>query len=413
MGAKRGLEKLSATAAQKGKHKSKPYKLADGGGLYLYVAATPSNAKSWRYDYRIAGRRETLVIGQFPETTLTEARDKHREARKLVARGESPARAKRTAKQAAKDDADNTFEATAEEWLTRRKEARSASWNDNVRRWLDRDVYPKIGSAPIAEVTPADVLKIIRSMADKGKARSAEYVRQLIAQVFQYAIQNLNATTNPAREVRGAIVIPPAEKRPPISEKELPEFLAAVDRYPGRPETKIALRLLALTFTRKLELVEAKWSEINLDAAEWRIPAERMKAAEQHIVPLAPQAVQAFRELRALSGSSEYVFPNLGDPDRPMSGTTINVAFDRMGFGERFTPHGLRKTASTILNEQGFRPDVIERQLAHSERNKVRAAYNHAEYLPERRQMMRHWADYLDALAGGAKVVSIGAGKAA
>ena len=255
----------------------------------------------------------------------------------------------------------------------------------------------------------------MRSLSESGKAKSAEYARQVIAQVFQYAIQNLLAKVNPAREVRGAIVIPPAKKRPPLSEKELPAFLVAIDGYPGRPETKIALRLLALTFTRKLELVEAEWSEIDLDAAEWRIPAERMKAAEQHIVPLAPQAVEAFKQLRPLSGQSEYVFPNLGDPDRPMSGSTINAAFDRIGYGEgRFTLHGLRKTASTILNEQGFRADVIEWQLAHTERNKVRAAYNHAEYLPERRQMMRHWADYLDALAsGGNKVVSIGAGKAA
>ena len=245
-------------------------------------------------------------------------------------------------------------------------------------------------------------------VAERERQGKVSRIRQaVIAQVFQYAIQNLLAKVNPAREVRGAIVIPPAKKRPPLSEKELPAFLVAIDGYPGRPETKIALRLLALTFTRKLELVEAEWSEIDLDAAEWRIPAERMKAAEQHIVPLAPQAVEAFKQLRPLSGQSEYVFPNLGDPDRPMSGSTINAAFDRIGYGEgRFTLHGLRKTASTILNEQGFRADVIERQLAHTERNKVRAAYNRATRLAERRKMMQAWANYLETLRVGGEVIS-------
>ncbi len=410
---RRSTEKLSATAVAKSKHTIKAYKLADGGGLYLYVAPIPSRARSWRYDYRIAGKRETLVLGQYPDLELAEAREAHRAARKLVARGESPSQAKRVAKLSKMLQTANTFAATAEEWFDKKKGDKSASWKDNVRRWLDKEIYPAIGRKPLADVTPADVLAMMRAMSESGKPKSAEYARQVVAQVFQYAIQNLRTKFNPAREVQGAIVIPAPRKRPPLSEKELPAFLHAIDRYCGRPETKLALRLLALTFTRKSELVEAQWPELDLDGAEWRIPAERMKAAERHIVPLAPQAVEAFRQLKQINGSSEYVFPNFGRLNAPMSGSTINAAFERIGYGNgKFTPHGLRKTASTILNEQGFRSDVIERQLAHAERNKVRAAYNHAEYLPERRQMMRHWADYLDGLASG-NVLSFQNGKAA
>jgi len=393
---------LTATRVRQAKPKTNAYKLVDGGGLYLYVS--PKGAKSWRYDFRLAGRRETLVIGQYPDKDLAEARNDHQGARKVVARGESPARAKQADKLAKRGAAEDTFAGNAEEWFKRKAASRSASWRDNARRWLDRDILPAIGRKPIRDVTAADVLTLLRKMESSGIARSAEYARQVIVQVFQYAIQNLRVNVNPAREVKGAIELPPPVRRAPLTIKEIPAFMRAADRYTGRPETKLAIRLLALTFVRKMELVEATWDEIDFDNAQWRIPVERMKADAPHIVPLSSQAMNALIELKKVSGKSRYLFPHLSRLDAPMGASTLNCAFERIGYGGRFTPHGLRATASTILNEQGFRVDVIERQLAHAERNAVRAAYNHADYLDERRSMMQHWADYLDALANGATV---------
>lgn len=401
------LTALQIRAAKPRKH---PYKLTDGGGLYLYVSA--KGAKSWRYDYRIYGKRETFVIGKHPDIEAPQARDVHREARKRVTLGQSPATKKQQDKFAALAIGADTFKASAEEWFTRKGVSRSASWHENMRRWLDKSIYPAIGSKPITAVTPADVLAIMNKMRDAGAIKSAEYARQAIAQVFRFAIQNLRANQNPAREVQGALVLPHPKKRPPLTAKEMPDFLVAIDGYTGRTETRLALRLLTLTFVRKLELVEAPWGEFELDKAEWRIAAERMKAAEAHIVPLSRQTVEALKQLRKLS-KGHFLFPNLSRPDAPMSASTLNAAFERIGYGGRFSPHGLRATASTALNEQGFRADVIERQLSHTERDKVRAAYNHAQYLPERRAMMQHWADYLDGIAAGGDVVPLHATKAA
>jgi len=314
---------------------------------------------------------------------------------------------KRIERRAAAEIAGDTVKALAESWYAQKAPHRSTSWRDNVRRWLDQDVYPAIGSWAVTDVKPADVLGIVRRVAEERGARSAEYLRQTLAQVYAHAIRNLRATANPARDVRGAIERPDPKRRAPLSANEIPAFLEAVDRYPGRLSTKLAIKLLLLTFVRKGELIGATWDEIDLARAEWRIPAGRMKMRDPHIVPLSRQAVEAFRDLKALASGSQYVLPNLGSLDRPMGASSLNVAFDRMGYGERFTPHGVRATASTILNEQGFRSDVIERQLAHTERNRVRAAYNHADYLEERGSMMQQWADYIDGLCAGADVTPI------
>jgi len=396
---------LTDTKVRLAKALRKPYKRSDGGGLYLYV--TPAGAKSWRYDYRLHRKRETLTFGLYPDVSLAEARERHRAARRSVERGQSPARAKQVQKRASREIAGDTVEALAESWYAQKGPHRSASWRDNARRWLEQDVYPAIGSRPVTEVKPADVLDIVRRVAEERGARSAEYLRQTLSQVYGHAIRNLRATTNPARDVRGAIEHPEPKRRAPLSAKEIPGFLGAVDTYPGRLSTKLAIKLLLLTFVRKSELIGASWGEIDFDRDEWRIPAERMKMRDPHIVPLSRQALEAFHELKALSSGSEFVLPNLGSLKRPMGANSLNVAFDRMGYGERFTPHGVRATASTILNEQGFRPDVIERQLAHAERNRIRAAYNHADYLPERRAMMQQWADYIDSLCAGADVTPI------
>jgi integrase len=381
------------------KPQSRPYKKADRDGLYLFVA--PSGAKSWRFDYRLNGARKTLTIGRYPEVGLGDAREELARARALVAKGSSPSKLKQEKKVDARLARANTFKARADDWLAIRAPDRSASWRENARRWLDEDIYPAIGSRPIRDVTVTDVENIVRAIAKKRGAASAHYARLLIAGVFRAQPHALNLG-NPARDAANVIEIPRGKpKGVPLAVKDIPAFLDAADRYPGRIATKLAIRLLMLTFTRKRELVEAPWTEIDLDRGEWEISAERMKMAKPHIVPLSRQAVECFRELKLHAGSSPYVFPNLGDPRRPMSASTLNKVFVEIGYGGRFTPHGARSTASTELNKQGWSTDAIELQLAHTERNKVRAAYNHADRMEERRRMMQHWADFLDGLTSG------------
>jgi integrase len=395
---------LTDTKAKQSKARTKPYKLADGGGLYLYVTA--AGARSWRYDYRLWGKRYTLTLGQYPEVTVGEARDRHALARKAVERGENPSLTKKREKQAASLSAGNTFKALAEAWYSGKTQARSDSWKENTRRWLDKQIYPSIGESPIKEIHAADVLAILKRMEGDKIARSASYVRQLISQVFDYAIANLRADFNPARSVRGAIELPPTKQKKPLSSGDIPGFVDALDAYRGRHETRYGAKLLLLTFVRKSELREATWDELYLDKAEWRIPAKRMKMREDHFVPLSKQAVECFKALKLMAHGSRYVLPHLGNPNKCMGETTLNKIIDRIGYHGKFSPHGVRTTASTILNEQGFRADVIERQLAHTERNTIRAAYNKAEYLPERKAMMQRWADYIDGLCAGDKKVT-------
>lgn len=396
---------LTDIKARAAKPKQKPYKLTDRDGLYLFI--TTGGAKSWRYDYRLVGARQTLTIGQYPDVSLTIARDRLAEARRRVAEGVSPAEAKQAAKAQARVARKNTVRALGQDWYQARSASRSQSWCDNARRFLEKDIYPALGNKPIREVTPDDVERLVRKVAEQRGAKSAHYMRLTLAGLFKSLPRSLNAG-NPARDVGTVIELPkPKPRGRALTAKEIPVFLEAADRYPGRPQTKLAIRLLMLTFARKLELIEAPWSEVNLDGAEWVIPAERMKREKAHIVPLSRQAVECFKKLEELPGDSDYVFPNLGDPKKPMSASTLNMVFDRIGYGGKFTPHGARSTASTALNSQGWNDDAIERQLAHSERDLVRAAYNHSDYLQERRKMMQAWADYLDTLAAGAKVLTI------
>jgi integrase len=397
---------LSETKARHAKPRARPVKVADGGGLYLYVA--PSGAKSWRYDYRLNARRETLTIGPYPEVSLSEARDRHYAARKQVERGESPARVKRHARAAAAVAADLTFQSVSKAWYEENEPHKSKSWRTLRKAWLAKYINRDIGSTPIGSVETGDVLRIVNRVRALGYPRAAEGVRQTLSRIFDYAIlrPELHVKTNPAAPLRGKFTLPPVKSHKPIDAKRIPAFFRALSTYPCRSETRCAIKLLAYTFTRKVELLHARWEEFDFDAAEWRIPAERMKQEVPHIVPLSTQAVAILRSLETLGRDSDYVFTNLGNVTKPMSPSTLNVAFDRMGFAD-FTPHGWRSTASTILNEKGWRPDVIERQLAHTERNSVRAAYNHADYMDDRRRMMQAWADHLDGLIAGANVASI------
>jgi len=410
---------LTDTKARTARATGKPRKLTDRDGLYLFI--TTKGAKSWRYDYRVAGSRETLTIGRYPDVPLTEARNGKRkpgfislaDARAMVAQGDSPAKAKQANKAQMTLARANTVQALAEKWYATRASARSASWRDLSRRWLDQDIYPALGSKPIQEVTADDVERLVRKVAEKRGANSAYAMRLTFASVYK-SLPRALGLGNPARDVAGVIELPKAKpKGRALSAKEIPAFLGAADRYPGRPQTKLAIRLLMLTFPRKRELIEATWDEVDLERGEWVIPAERMKMDKPHIVPLSRQAAECFEKLKPLAFGSDYVFPNLGNPKKPMGASTLNKVFDEIGWGGKFTPHGVRATASTWLNTQGKWPgDAIERQLAHTERDLVRAAYNHADHMEQRIAMMQAWSEYIDGLCSG-KIVAGNFGRAA
>lgn len=376
-------------------------KLADQGGLYLFC--TIDGTRSWRYDYRLAGVRKTLAIGLYPATSLAEARDHHAEARKAVATGTCPVLLKRRKRQAAALGAENTVKALAEAWYVELGPHKSESWRLGVRGRLDQYIYPALGGMPIAEVEAADVLALVKGVAVKYP-KTAEYLRQILTRVFSFAIRNLRSKTNPAREIQGAVIVPAATHHKPIPSKDIPAFMEKLDGYAGRMHTKLAAKLLLLTMVRKRELIDATWDELDPENAIWTIPAERMKRRAGHVVPLSTQALEVFQELQPMACGSAYVFPNFGNPRKPMSPATLNGAFDRLGLS--ISPHSLRATASTILNEANlFRSDVIERQLSHIERNRVRASYNQAEYIDERRAMLQWWADFIDRPAN---IVQIG-----
>lgn len=367
-------------------------KLFDHGGLYLFL--TTDGTRSWRYDYRLAGRRKTFTIGLYPDVSLAAAREHHSEARKLVGLGQCPVLIKRRTRQAAILGTVNTVQALGDAWYAELSPHKSESWRTGTRGWLDKYIYPELGALPVADVQAADVLALIKRVA-ADYPKTAEGLRLTLARIFAFAIRNLRAKTNPARELQGVIVVPPAAHHKPIPAKDIPAFIEKLDGYPGRLQTKLAAKLLLLTMVRKRELIEATWDEIDFDEAVWTIPPERMKRRHGHVIPLSRQALEVFQELKPIACGSRFVFPNVGDPRKPMSPTTLNVAFDRLKL--TVSPHGLRATASTVLNESNqFRSDVIERQLSHIERNRVRAAYNQAEYLDERRSMLQWWADFID-----------------
>jgi integrase len=394
---------LTDTRVRNAKPTAKSYKLSDGGGMYLLV--TPDGARYWRLDYRFAGKRRTLAFGVYPTVTLASARTRREEARALLAKEMDPGAVKKATKRAAKLAAENTFEAVAREWLAKQRNRLAPRYSALVLVRLEADIFPQIGSRHIADIGALELLDALRKVEKRGVIETARRLRQTCGQIFRYAIATGRAKEDPSPALRGALVSPGRPRgHKAMALNEVPNFLSALEAYDGDPRTRLALRLMVLTFARTSELRAARWSEFeNLDTNEslWRIPAERTKMKREHIVPLTPQAVAAVRELRVLPGlqASPFLFPS---PSREgcMSNNTMLYALYRMGYHGRATVHGFRAMASTALNEMGFRPDVIERQLAHQEQNAVRAAYNRAEYLSERRAMMNRWADYLGALTG-------------
>lgn len=377
-----------------------PIKMADGGGLYLEVRTT--GAKLWRYRYRIAGKENVFAIGEYPVVSLAEARAEHAKARALVASGVHPSHNRKVERLSSLVANANTFEAVANEWIAKKLPNWTAYYTGQVTNVLKADVFPYVGKLPIRNVTAAHLLEIIRRVEARGATTIALLVRQWSSAIFRYAVATLRADSDPAAALRGAVERSKVEHHRPLSREQIVEFVSMLDKSGGFRTTVIALRLMLLTFVRTVELRKAEWQEFDLDGAMWRIPAERMKMREPHIVPLSTQVVQLLRELVTYTGGRGLLFPNYRRPKECMTATTLNRALERMGFNGKdsigFSAHGFRATASTILNELGYRSDVIERQLAHAERNKVRASYNQAEYLEDRKVMMQDWANLIDDL---------------
>lgn len=389
------------------KPREKPYKLSDERGMYLEV--TPTGAKYWRMKFRYSGKEKRLALGVYPEVGLKDAREKRDAARKLLSDGTDPAAAKKARKAAAVAQATSSFEAVAREWFAKFAPNWAASHAEKIIRRLERDIFPWLGNRPIAKISAPDLLAVLRRIESRGAIETAHRAHQNCGQIMRYAIATGRAERDPSADLRGAI--PPSKERhhPSLTDpKAVGELLRVINGYTGSFVTKCAMRLAPLVFVRPGELRHAEWSEINLNAAEWRIPAEKMKMRAVHIVPLSTQAITLLSELQPLTGKGRYVFPGARTASRPMSENTVNAALRRLGYGsDDMTGHGFRSIASTLLNEQGWNRDAIERQLAHAERDSIRAAYNYAEHIPERRKMMQAWADYLDVLTNGAIIIQI------
>jgi integrase len=378
----------------------KPQKLADGGGLYLEVR--PSSAKLWRYRYRIAGKENIFSIGEYPTIGLADAREQHRKARSLVEQGIHPSHHRQAERLATYAANENTFEAVAREWISKKGIHWSPYYRSQIENFLMADMFPHVGKLPIRNVTAAHLLKILQRVEERGAHSVALLLRQWSSAIFRYAVATLRADTDPAAALIGAIHRPKVKHHKPLSRQDITDLAKGLDEFGGYRTTVIAIRLMLLTFVRTGELRKAEWPEFDLERAEWRIPKERMKMDELHIVPLSRQAVELIRELQTYTSGRRWLFPNYRNPQMCMCSTTINRALERMGLNGKdsigFSAHGFRATASTFLNELGYRSDVIERQLAHAERNKVRASYNQAEYMDERRTMMQDWADMVDTM---------------
>lgn len=389
---------LTSVKCKQAPPRERPYKLFDEKGLYLFVQ--PGGTKSWRLKYRFEGRDRLLSFGRYPEVSLSAARDKRDEARARLREGLDPGAN-------IKSPVADRFALVATEWWEKRRLHWKESHAIRVIESFKKDIFPHLGDVTVNEITSPQLLMVLRKIEARKALDLAGRMRQRCEAVFSYAIATGRCERNPAADIRGALATPKIRHYNALSAAELPAFLRALERYQGHIQTRLGIYLLLLTFVRTLELRGAYWTEIDFEGAEWRIPAERMKMGEAHVVPLSVQAIRAFQALRDINADTALVFPSVRGPERPMSENTLLYGIYRLGYHSRMTGHGVRTTASTVLNEMGFPADAIERQLAHAPRDKIRAAYNRAQYLPERRRMMQVWADYLDSLAEGGTVVPI------
>lgn len=401
---------LTDTAIRNAKLRATPYKLSDAGGLHLLI--NPNGSRLWRVAYRFAGKQRTLALGAYPTISLAKAREGRDSAKQLLAGGIDPGVEKRRQRLATQTAGGNTFKALAEEFLANRRHTLTPYYAGQLERRLARDVYPSLGHRPLDDIDSPELLAVLRKIEKRGALEQARRVRQTVGQVYRFAIVTGRASHDPSAALKDALKPKGRQKHhAPMPREDLPGFLRSLETYDGDPRTSLALRLIVLTMVRTTELRAARWSEFeNLDGREplWRIPADRMKMRFEHLVPLSSQAIAALNALRELPGAGRgFLFPS---PSREgcMSNNTLLYALYRMGYHRRATVHGFRGVASTMLNEMGYPPDWIERQLAHDERNEVRRAYNAAEHLPGRRSMLQRWGDWLDQVkATGNTVIGV------
>ncbi|OGB27105.1 MAG: integrase [Burkholderiales bacterium RIFCSPLOWO2_02_FULL_57_36] len=380
---------------------TKPGKHADGGGLYLEL--TPAGGKYWRMKYRYGGKEKRLAFGVYPGVTLKQARDQANKARKLLADGSDPGELRRSEKAQVAHEAVNTLESVARDWLKHQGARWSPVTTKRILASLEADIFKPLGSRPLVSVKPGEIQAVVKKIEARGASEQAGRVLQRVKSVYRWAVVHERIETNPMLDLVPSEVLKPrtVQHRPAMTDKELPEFLTKLDAYEGDPTTLHGLRLLILTATRPGETRGAHWAEFDLDAALWIIPAERMKMKIEHRVPLSTQAVEVLRTMHRLSGGGVLVFPSPFYPSKPLSENTFNSALARMGYKATATAHGFRALFSTVANECGWNPDVIERQLAHVEGNQVRAAYHRSTYLADRERLMQWWADYLDGRKAG------------
>jgi integrase len=396
---------LKDVAVRNAKSTGKPRKLSDGGGLHVLIQ--PTGSKLWRLAYRFAGKQKTLALGAYPIVSLEEARRRRDEAKTLLARSIDPSVQRKADKQAGKD---SSFRAVAEEVIAKLEREGRAQATLIKKRWLLDFAYPTFGDRPVAEINARDLLALLREIEGRGLYETARRLRSTCGMVFSYAIATGRAERDPSMDLRRALTTPQVTHRPTIVDPpSIGALLRAIDGFDGQPTTRAALRLAAYVFVRPAELRHAQWNEFDLDTEVWSIPAEKMKMRRLHRVPLARQSLAILRELHEITGNGRWLFPSVRTSTRPISENTLNAALRRLGYSsEEMCTHGFRGMAASRLNEMGrWNPDAIERQLAHQEANAVRRAYTHsAEYWSERVLMMQAWADYLDGLREGDKVVT-------
>lgn len=395
--------KLNARQVEASKAKDKPYKLADGGGLYLLV--NPNGTKYWRLKYRVAGKEKLLAVGVYPNVTLADARVKREDAKRVLAAGGDPGLEKQEEKRAKVMAVTNSFEKLAREWHEHKRPTWSKGYADDILEYLRKDIFPYIGKRAITDIKPMDMLAVLRKMEQRGVLDKLKKTRQACRQIFTYAVITGRAEHNSVVDLASALKTPKQKHFPHLMADQLGEFLRALADYSGSRVTQNATRLLMLTGVRTVELRAAEWAEVDLDLSLWQIPPERMKMRRPHIVPLSEQALAIMQEMRRISGKGKYIFPGRNDAGKPMSEASINQVIKRIGYDGKATGHGFRHTMSTILHEQGYNTAWVETQLAHADKNSIRGTYNHAQYLDGRREMLQWYADYLDALANGDNVV--------
>lgn len=393
---------LNETVIARAKPRAAAYQMTEGRGMFLLV--TPAGGKLWRYKYRYGGTQKQMGLGKYPDVPLSRARSLHEAARRLLATGVDPMTERKAQKLAAATSDSRSFASVAALWLDHWSLGTTPRHADTTRRRLEANTLPLLGARPVDAIQAPEIVRMVKAIQARGVTDLAKRSLETVGQIFRYAVAHGHATRNPAADIKPADVLRPTRKAnyARVDARELPALLRAIEVYRGHVVTRLAMKLMVLCFPRTGELIGARWSEINFAAGRWDIPAARMKARRPHLIPLSTQALEVLTLLKSVTGSGDLLFPGERDPSKPMSNNTILFALRRMGYGGRMTGHGFRGLASTLLHEQGFPHEHIELQLAHTRRDAVSAAYNHALYLSGRSKMLQAWADYLErSLRGG------------